>query len=152
MSPANGCTNNSLARKPILLLPSYRAAATDRMLALHNAGVSRSLACHTQPLTNHSAAACTSRSLCCACAQADYTRYAGVHLAASLTLPLGARQGAGLMSRLPMYLRPKCARILLDPSITSSTTLRLNIYQVRPKKLFGGRNPLQCDADFDDEP
>lgn len=143
MSPASGFTDISLARKPIFQLPSYRAAATDRICSPY---VMHGFRDHwhvtTQPLTNHSAAAFTSRPLCCACVQADYTRYAGVHLAASLTLPLGARPGAGLVSRLPMYLRPKCARILLDPSITSSTTLRLNIYQVRPN-ILRGRNPLQ---------
>lgn len=62
--------------------------------------------------------------------QADYTRYAGTHLAASLTLPLGTRPGAGLAARLPAYLRPKCAPILLDPALMSPATLRLNVYQV----------------------
>lgn len=63
--------------------------------------------------------------------QADYTRYAGTHLAAALTLPLGAAPGAGLAAKLPAYLRPKCAPTLLDPALLSATTLRLNVYQVR---------------------
>lgn len=65
--------------------------------------------------------------------QADYTRYASTHLAASLTLPLGTRPGAGIMTRLPAYLRPKCAPILLDPALMSPATLRLNVYQVGPE-------------------
>jgi hypothetical protein len=69
--------------------------------------------------------------------QADYTRYGGAHLAAALTLPLGAAPGAGLAAKLPAYLRPKCAAILLDPALLTPTTLRLNVYQVRCTECMG---------------
>ena len=64
--------------------------------------------------------------------QADYTRYGGQHLAAALSLPLMEAAGQGLQERLPAYLRPKCAALLLDASLCSPAVVRLNIYQAAP--------------------
>lgn len=62
--------------------------------------------------------------------QADYSRYEGRHLAASLSLPLMEAPGEGLVGRVAAYLNPKCAALLLDASLCSPATVRLNIYQV----------------------
>lgn len=61
--------------------------------------------------------------------QADYSRYEGRHLTATLTLPLMEAPGQGLLERMPAYLNPKCAALLLDASLCSPATVRLNIYQ-----------------------
>jgi telomerase reverse transcriptase len=58
-------------------------------------------------------------------------RYAGEHIATSLTLPLRKRPGAALAVRLCQYLRPKIHPLLLDAVINSPQTVRLNIYQVQ---------------------
>ena len=63
--------------------------------------------------------------------QADYTRYAGEHIATSLTLPHTQRGiGAALAQKLCMYLRPKLHPLLLDQTINSPTTIRVNLYQL----------------------
>ncbi|KAL4860163.1 Telomerase reverse transcriptase [Chlorella vulgaris] len=61
--------------------------------------------------------------------QADYTRYCGEHIATSLTLPLRKKPGAQLAVRLCQYLRPKVHPLLLDSTINSPQTVRLNVYQ-----------------------
>lgn len=61
--------------------------------------------------------------------QGDYTRYVGEHISTTLTLPLGRQPGAALGQKLCHYLRPKIHPLLLDASINSPTTIRLNIYQ-----------------------
>ena len=40
------------------------------------------------------------------------------------------KPGQQLCQKLCHYLQPKCHPLILDVSITSSTTVRLNIYQV----------------------
>lgn len=64
--------------------------------------------------------------------QADYTRYEGSHLRTSLAR-LAVQAGANLGRRLCAYLRPKCHAILLDTTLNSRTTVRLNIYQANSK-------------------
>ena len=66
---------------------------------------------------------------CRGSAQADYTRYEGMHLWQTMT---GAtrRPGQLLRRRLAGFLRPKCHPVLLDTAINSRTTVRLNIFQV----------------------
>jgi len=59
----------------------------------------------------------------------DYTRYAGEHISTSLTIPMKKGMGAALGSKLCHYLRPKVHPLLLDPSINSPTTVRVNVYQ-----------------------
>lgn len=57
-------------------------------------------------------------------------RYCGDHIATSLTLPLRKKPGAQLAVRLCQYLRPKVHPLLLDSTINSPQTVRLNVYQV----------------------
>ncbi|KAH7621700.1 putative Telomerase reverse transcriptase [Nannochloris sp. 'desiccata'] len=59
----------------------------------------------------------------------DYTRYTGEHISTSLTIPMKKGMGAALGSKLCHYLRPKVHPLLLDPSINSPTTIRVNVYQ-----------------------
>ncbi len=59
----------------------------------------------------------------------DYTRYAGEHISTTLTIPMKKGMGAALGSKLCHYLRPKVHALLLDPSINSPTTVRVNVYQ-----------------------
>lgn len=61
---------------------------------------------------------------------ADYSRYSGQHIAASLTLPLARTPGRQLPTKLAGYMRPKCHALLLDTGINAPATVRLNIYQV----------------------
>ncbi|KAK9817956.1 hypothetical protein WJX72_004857 [[Myrmecia] bisecta] len=61
--------------------------------------------------------------------QADYTRYVGEHLASTLTLPLVKNAGQQLAAKLCAYMRPKCHPLLIDTTINSAATVRLNIYQ-----------------------
>ncbi|KAL4423217.1 hypothetical protein ABPG77_000009 [Micractinium sp. CCAP 211/92] len=61
--------------------------------------------------------------------QGDYTRYAGEHVSTALTLPLRRQPGLQLAARLCHYLRPKIHPLLLDATINSPQTVRLNIYQ-----------------------
>ncbi|BDA46320.1 probable telomerase reverse transcriptase [Coccomyxa sp. Obi] len=62
--------------------------------------------------------------------QADYTRYAGAHLASSLTIPLTKEPGKALLGKLCAHVRPKCHPLLLDTSINSPATVRLNLFQI----------------------
>ncbi|KAF5843279.1 hypothetical protein DUNSADRAFT_82 [Dunaliella salina] len=61
--------------------------------------------------------------------QADYSRYAGTHIATVLTVPLTNHPGRQLPVRLMLYMRPKCHPLLLDATINSPLTARLNIFQ-----------------------
>ena len=62
--------------------------------------------------------------------QGDYTRYAGEHISTTLTLPLDRRgPGSALGFKICHYLRPKVHPLLLDPSINSPATIRVNVYQ-----------------------
>ena len=63
--------------------------------------------------------------------QADYTRYEGAHLRTSLA-HVAVQPGGALQRRLCCYLRPKCHPILLDSSLNSRSTVRLNIFQALP--------------------
>ncbi|KAL3137379.1 hypothetical protein ABBQ32_006906 [Trebouxia sp. C0010 RCD-2024] len=54
--------------------------------------------------------------------QADYTRYAGLPLSSTLTVPLSKKPGQQLCQKLCHYLQPKCHPLVLDVSISSSTT------------------------------
>ncbi|KAK9842467.1 hypothetical protein WJX81_001464 [Elliptochloris bilobata] len=74
--------------------------------------------------------------------QADYGRYVGAPLAASLTLPPGMGGGRQLAAKLKAYLRPKCHAALLDPAVNSPATVRLNLYQV----LLLAAMKLHCHA------
>jgi hypothetical protein len=58
-------------------------------------------------------------------------RYCGEHIATSLTLPLRKKPGAQLAIRLCQFLRPKVHPLLLDSTINSPQTVRLNVYQVQ---------------------
>ncbi|WIA23695.1 hypothetical protein OEZ85_000387 [Tetradesmus obliquus] len=60
---------------------------------------------------------------------ADYSRYAGSHIASSLTLNREGRPGRLLCAKLLSYMRPKMHGLLLDTSINSAAKVRLNIYQ-----------------------
>ena len=61
-----------------------------------------------------------------------------------------SRQGAGsqLAQKLCAHLRPKCHPLLLDASINSPATVRLNLYQVRLLLLFLSQvsidSPILC--------
>jgi hypothetical protein len=66
---------------------------------------------------------------------ADYSRYSGQHIASSLTLNRDGRPGQLLCSKLLSYMRPKMHGLLLDTSINSPATVRLNIYQVRSRNM-----------------
>ena len=46
------------------------------------------------------------------------------------SMPCLQKPGQQLCQKLCHYLQPKCHPLILDVSITSSTTVRLNIYQV----------------------
>mmetsp|Transcript_43236 Transcript_43236/g.112063 ORF Transcript_43236/g.112063 Transcript_43236/m.112063 type:complete len:190 (-) Transcript_43236:432-1001(-) len=46
-----------------------------------------------------------------------------------MSLPLHARPAAKLLSRLALYVRPKCHPLLLDTRLNSPATVRVNIYQ-----------------------
>lgn len=61
--------------------------------------------------------------------QGDYTRYAGEHLRMSLTVPVKRRAGLLLRQRISLFLLPKMHPLLLDSTINSPETVRLNIYQ-----------------------
>ena len=78
-------------------------------------------------LRRHEVGLCCGVCNCCS----SCCRYAGEHIATSLTLPLRKRPGAALGVRLCQYLRPKIHPLLLDATINSPHTVRLNIYQVR---------------------
>ena len=60
---------------------------------------------------------------------ADYSRYAGQHVSAGLTLPRGRRPGRALATKLLAYMRPKCHALLLDETINGAEAVRLNIFQ-----------------------
>lgn len=60
---------------------------------------------------------------------ADYSRYSGQHVSTSLTLNATGRPGATLTNKVLSYMRPKMHALLLDATINSAVTLRLNIYQ-----------------------
>jgi telomerase reverse transcriptase len=62
---------------------------------------------------------------------ADYSRYSGQHISTSLTLAQGRHPGKVLMTKVLQYMRPKCHALLLDTTINSPTTVRVNIYQAR---------------------
>ncbi len=64
---------------------------------------------------------------------ADYSRYSGQHISSSLTLPLAVAPGRQLLTKIIQYVRPKCHALLLDTTINSPATVRLNIYQVRDR-------------------
>ncbi|KAK9847399.1 hypothetical protein WJX84_002852 [Apatococcus fuscideae] len=61
--------------------------------------------------------------------QADYLRYSKKPLSDALTLPLSQSAGMQLEQKLRQHLRPKCHPILLDTSLHSAFTVRLNIFQ-----------------------
>eukprot|EP00890_Picochlorum_soloecismus_P001725 jgi/Picsp_1/2553/NSC_00784-R1_telomerase reverse transcriptase len=61
--------------------------------------------------------------------RADYTRYSGEHMGASINIPIQRNPGLSLGSKLCHYLRPKITPLLLDQEINSPTTVRINIYQ-----------------------
>ncbi len=52
------------------------------------------------------------------------------HQTADVPLPMARSMGKGLILKVAAYMRPKCHALLLDDSINSPTTVRLNIYQV----------------------
>lgn len=57
-------------------------------------------------------------------------RYSGQHIATSLTLSSTERPGCMLLNKVLSYMRPKMHALLLDSTINSPLTIRLNIYQV----------------------
>jgi len=61
--------------------------------------------------------------------RADYTRYSGEHIGASINIPIQRNPGLSLGSKLCHYLRPKITPLLLDQEINSPITVRINIYQ-----------------------
>ena len=61
--------------------------------------------------------------------RADYTRYSGEHIGASINIPIQRNPGLSLGSKLCHYLRPKITPLLLDQEINLPTTVRINIYQ-----------------------
>ncbi|GIL90287.1 hypothetical protein Vretifemale_17931 [Volvox reticuliferus] len=61
--------------------------------------------------------------------QADYSRYCGVHIRTTMSVPVDAHPGRQLSAKVCQYLRPKAHALLLDTSINSPNTVRLNIYQ-----------------------
>lgn len=104
---------------------------------------SRGWAAAALRLSMHTASSCTAfqetsptgapacpPSLCPASPSPSRRRYSGEHISVSLTLPLRSRPGAQLAPRLCHYLRPKIHPLLLDATINSPLTVRLNIFQV----------------------
>ncbi|GLI71540.1 hypothetical protein VaNZ11_016772 [Volvox africanus] len=61
--------------------------------------------------------------------QADYSRYCGVHIRTTMSVPADAHPGRQLAAKMCQYLRPKAHALLLDTSINAPHTVRLNIYQ-----------------------
>ncbi|XP_010257254.1 PREDICTED: telomerase reverse transcriptase isoform X2 [Nelumbo nucifera] len=61
--------------------------------------------------------------------QADYTRYANIHLRSTLTVFWQGKSGHYLKAKLCDYMRPKCHPIFYDSNINSAAVVRLNVYQ-----------------------
>ncbi|GMH42417.1 hypothetical protein BSKO_10336 [Bryopsis sp. KO-2023] len=63
--------------------------------------------------------------------QGDFSRYIGVKMKSTLSVPLWrSNPGRRLLTRLCMHVRIKCHPLLLDSTINSPTTVRVNIYQM----------------------
>eukprot|EP00889_Picochlorum_renovo_P005579 jgi/Picre1/32609/NNA_007955.t1 len=82
--------------------------------------------------------------------RADYTRYAGEHMGASLNVPAQRNPGSALSSKLCHYIRPKLIPVLLDEEINSPLTIRINVYQtflLGAMKLHCFMHRLPCPPD-----
>ena len=82
--------------------------------------------------------------------RADYTRYAGEHMSASLNVPAQRNPGSALSSKLCHYIRPKLIPVLLDEETNSPLTVRINVYQtflLGAMKLHCFMHRLPCPPD-----
>ncbi|KAK1312449.1 Telomerase reverse transcriptase [Acorus calamus] len=61
--------------------------------------------------------------------QADYTRYLGIGISSTLTVPAQSKSCYHLKKKLCDYMRPKCHPIFYDSNINSPAVVRLNAYQ-----------------------